>query len=312
MATISIVAPCYNEAAAVEPFVVEIDHFFRRELADHQLQIVLVDDGSTDGTLAAMLRVQERYPAITVVELSRNFGKEAALSAGLAAAVGDAVIPMDADLQDPPSLIPEMVALWRSGYDVVVARRTDRSSDSLAKRTSARMFYRLFNWLSTVKIPHDVGDFRLMDRAVVEVLGQLDEQQRMMKGIFAWAGFRTAEVTYARVPRTTGETKFSPKRLVRLAVDGLLSFSTAPLRLAVYLGVLAAAVSAVYAAWLVGRTVLYGVDVPGYASTMVVVLVLGSVQLLSVGLLGEYVGRMYHEVKRRPPYVVRKVYEGEG
>jgi glycosyltransferase involved in cell wall biosynthesis len=247
-----------------------------------------------------------------VIELSRNFGKEAALTAGIDAAKGDAVIPIDGDLQDPPDLIIAMVAAWRAGAEVVLARRADRSSDSFLKRFTARWFYRINNRLSSIQIPDGVGDFRLMDRVAVDALKQLTEQQRFMKGLFAWVGFRTVTLDYVRQPRQAGTSKFSGWKLWNFAIDGITSFSSAPLKLWSYVGGIGAVLTLGYAVFIVARTLIYGVDLPGYASLLVAILFFGSLQLISVGVLGEYIGRIYLETKRRPVYLVRRAYGPKG
>ena len=309
MKLISIVVPFYNEAAGVEAFFAELARVLGG-LEGHAFEMVCVDDGSTDGTLAHLLAQVERDPRVRVLELSRNFGKEAALTAGIDAARGEAVIAMDADLQDPPALIERLIAEWRAGADVVLARRTDRSSDSFLKRNTAQLFYRVHNRLSSVQIPDNVGDFRLMDRTAVDALKALPERQRFMKGLFAWIGFRTTIVDYARAPRARGATKFSGWRLWNFAVEGITSFSTVPLRIWTYIGALGAALTALYALFIILYTLILGADVPGYASLLVAVLFIGSLQLLSVGLLGEYIGRVYLETKQRPIYVVRREFGG--
>ena len=218
------------------------------------------------------------------------------------------MIPIDVDLQDPPSLIPRLVERWQEGYDVVLARRADRSSDSFAKRLSAALFYRLHNRLSGVRIPDNVGDFRLLDRRVVEALKMLPESQRFMKGIFAWVGFRSSVIEYQRDRRAIGSTRFSAWRLWNLALEGLTGFSTAPLRLWTYIGALGAFLSLAYAMAIIVIRIAGGADVPGYASLLVAVLFMGSIQLISIGILGEYLGRTFLEAKRRPCFIVRKVY----
>jgi len=248
---------------------------------------------------------------VRVIRLSRNFGHQPALTAGLEHARGDVVVMIDADLQDPPELITRLVAAWTGGADVVLARRTDRSSDSFLKRTTAELFYRIHNRLSSVKIPENVGDFRLLDRAAVDALKALPERQRFMKGLFAWIGFRTTTVDYARRGRATGTSKFSGWRLWNLALEGITSFSTVPLRIWTYIGALGALLTFLYALFIIARVLLLGVDVPGYASLLVAILFLGSLQLLSVGVLGEYIGRVYLETKQRPVYVVRREFGGE-
>jgi len=272
-------------------------------------EVVFVNDGSTDRTLERLLQAQDRNPAIRVVDLSRSFGKEAALTAGIDASRGDAVIPIDVDLQDPPEIIPEMVARWKEGYEVVVARRTDRSTDTWAKRVTARMFYRLHNRIAEESIPEDVGDFRLLARPVVRALQSLPERRRFMKGLFAWVGFRTVAVEYIREPRQIGKSKFNGWQLWNLALEAMTSFSTVPLRIWTYLGLIISAASLSYAAFILLRTLIHGVDVPGYASLLVSVLFLGGVQLIGMGALGEYVGRIYQEAKQRPVYIVRATHE---
>lgn len=302
---ISVVVPFHDEAAGIEAFYRELCFVLDR-LADHRFEVICVDDGSRDETLAKLLALIERDSRVRVLELSRNFGKEAALTAGIDASRGDAVIPMDADLQDPPELIARLIEAWLGGADVVLARRTDRSTDSFLKRKTAELFYRVHNRVSSVKIPENVGDFRLLDRVAVEAVKTLPERQRFMKGLFAWIGFKTVTVDYARSPRAAGSGKFSGWRLWNFALEGITSFSTVPLRVWTYIGGLGALMTFLYAVFIVLRTVIQGIEVPGYASLLVAVLFLGSLQLLSVGLLGEYIGRIYLETKQRPVYVVRR------
>jgi glycosyltransferase involved in cell wall biosynthesis len=266
-----------------------------------------VNDGSTDATLERLETLRPRNASLVVVDLSRNFGKEAALSAGLAAASGDAVIPMDADLQDPPELVVEMISIWEKGSEVVLARRSDRSADSWMKRMSARSFYKIHNALSDVRLPEDVGDFRLLDRAAVDAVNGLPENRRFMKGLFAWVGFRTTVVEYVRAPRASGSSRFNGWRLWNLAVEAITSFSLMPLRVWTFIGAGVALLSLFYATWIVVRTLVFGIDVPGYASLIVAILFLGGLQLIGIGIIGEYVGRGYLESKRRPAFVVRKV-----
>jgi glycosyltransferase involved in cell wall biosynthesis len=269
-------------------------------------EILFIDDGSRDATLAAIMAEHRADPRVRCISLSRNFGKEAALSAGLDHAAGQVVIPLDVDLQDPPEVIGTMLARWREGNDVVYGVRRNRASDSLPKRLTADLYYRAHNYLSADKIPEHAGDFRLLDRKVVDVIRRMPERNRFMKGLFAWAGFRQAAVEYDRVPRGVGETKFNYWKLWTLALDGITSGSTLPLRVWSYLGGLVAVGALVYAIYLVLRTVALGGDVPGYPSMMVAILFLGGVQLLSLGVLGEYVGRILVETKHRPIYVVRE------
>lgn len=302
---ITLVVPCHNEGASLEPLLTALTPVLDA-LPAYRFELLFVDDGSTDDTLAQLLALAARDDRARVVELSRNFGKEAALSAGLDAARGDAVIPLDADGQDPPELIGRMLELWRQGFEVVLARRVNRDADAWLKRRSAGLFYAVHNAISTLPIPDNVGDFRLMDRAVVEAVRRLPERQRFMKGLFTWVGFRQTTLDFVRPARTRGATKFSPLRLWNFALEGITSFSVVPLKVWTYVGLLGAVFTASYAAFILGRVLLFGIDVPGYASLLVSMLFIGSLQLISVGILGEYIGRIYMEAKQRPVYVVRR------
>jgi glycosyltransferase involved in cell wall biosynthesis len=306
---VSVVVPFFNEGSNVELFHQGLAPILAA-LPDVAFEIVCVDDGSSDDTLARLIALSAKDPRYRIIELSRNFGKEAALTAGIDHAKGDAVIPIDADLQDPPDLIAPMIAAWTNGAEVVLARRVDRSADPVLKQRSAAWFYRIYNRLSHLKLPENVGDFRLMDRVVVDALKTLTEQQRFMKGLFAWVGFRTVTLDYQRRPRASGTTKFSGWKLWNLAVEGFTSFSTLPLKVWTYIGLAGALVTAAYAVFIVLRTLVIGVDVPGYASLLVAILFIGSLQLVSIGVLGEYIGRIYMESKRRPTYIVRRRYGG--
>lgn len=304
---LSLVVPLHNEAAVIEVFFREV----RAVLAgipDTDYEIVCVNDGSTDTTLDDLLAVSRTDRRVRIVDLSRNFGKEAALTAGIDQAQGDAVIPFDADLQDPPEVIPLLVQRWLDGFDVVLARRTERATDSWAKRGAAALFYRVHNAISDTLIPDNAGDFRLMSRQVVDALKQLPENRRFMKGLFAWVGFRTTEVEYVRQPRAGGTSKFSGWRLWNFALEGLTSFGTLPLRIWTYVGGMTAGFALIYAAYLIVRTMVRGADVPGYASIITAVLFLGGMQLVGIGVVGEYIGRIYMESKRRPVYIVRRIY----
>ncbi|CAG9255593.1 CPS-53 (KpLE1) prophage; bactoprenol glucosyl transferase [Paraburkholderia unamae] len=308
---ISLVVPFYNESAVIDAFFREVPKVLASiDYSDYE--IVCVNDGSKDDTLAQLSAAARLNARIKVVDLSRNFGKEAAMTAGIDIATGDAVIPFDADLQDPPELIPDLVRKWRDGHDVVVARRIERSTDTFAKRQTATLFYRFHNIIADVKIPENAGDFRLMSRQAVEALKRLPENRRFMKGLFAWIGFQPAYVDYARRPRIAGKTKFSGWRLWNFALEGITSFSTLPLRIWTYIGTLSALTSMLYALYLVVRTIAHGRDVPGYASIITAVLFLGGVQLIGIGVIGEYVGRIYVESKRRPVYIVRSVFQASG
>jgi glycosyltransferase involved in cell wall biosynthesis len=304
---ISIIAPFYNEGEGIDYFYEALCPIFS-QVSELDFEVVCIDDGSRDDTLKKLISVAKKDSRFHVIELSRNFGKEAALTAGIDAATGDAVIPIDADLQDPPELMLEMIKEWSKGAEVVLARRADRSSDSFLKRKTAEIFYRFHNSLSTIQIPENVGDFRLMDRIAIDALKQLPEQHRFMKGLFAWVGFKTVTLDYVRNPRIAGTTKFSGWKLWNFALEGITSFSATPLKLWSYIGGVVALVTGFYAIFIISRTLINGVDVPGYASVLVAVLFLGSLQLISIGMLGEYIGRIYMETKKRPIYLIRKHY----
>ncbi|MFS2122449.1 glycosyltransferase family 2 protein [Pseudomonas sp. Pseusp97] len=307
---LSLVVPVYNEVETVSLFLERVESVFG-DPALVRVEYIFVNDGSTDATLEALLLLQRRTPRIKVIDLSRNFGKEAALSAGLRCATGQVVVPIDVDLQDPPELILQMIEKWREGYEVVLGRRIDRASDSWAKRASANWFYRIHNKIADPAIPENVGDFRLMDRQVVDALNELPESRRFMKGLFAWVGFRTICIDYSRPERIAGSSKFNGWRLWNFALEGITSFSTDPLKIWTYLGIAVSLGSFLFATLIVLKVVFFGVDVPGYASLMVAVTFLGGLQLIGIGVLGEYLGRTYLESKRRPVYLVRRIYENK-
>jgi len=303
---ISVVVPVKNEEAAIFRFVERVSAVLDGIATNESWEILFIDDGSTDQTLAAIVAARMREPRVRALSLSRNFGKEAALSAGLDHARGRAVIPMDVDMQDPPEVLPEMVAKWLDGYEMVFGVRRCRATDSFAKRLTAGLYYRAHNMVSQDKIPENAGDFRLLDRKVVEVIRALPERNRFMKGLFAWAGFKQAAVEYDRVEREHGRSKFNYWKLWTLALDGITSASTVPLRIWSYVGAVVAMFALGYAGFIAVRTLAFGIKLPGYASIMVSVLFLGGVQLISLGVLGEYVGRILTEAKQRPLYVVRE------
>lgn len=303
---LSIVAPCYNEQEVLDLFFDRIDAELGKLGVDYE--VVCVNDGSRDHTLAVLLRRHQRDPRIKVINLARNFGKETALSAGLDAVTGDMVVPIDVDLQDPPELIGQFIAAWENGADVAYGVRVDRSADSFLKRLTAQGFYRAFNQMSDVDLPYNAGDYRLMDRRVVEVLRQLPERNRFMKGLFAWVGFRQEAVPYARPERAAGTSSWRYWKLWNFALDGITSFSTAPIRVWSYVGLIAGVLAVGVAGLIVVRTLLFGRDVPGYPSLMVVILMSFGLQMLAIGSLGEYVARIYQEVKGRPLYVVMDRY----
>jgi glycosyltransferase involved in cell wall biosynthesis len=302
---LSVVVPVKNEEDAIFPFVERVGGILETIACEQGWEILFVDDGSNDSTLAAIVAANQRDPRVRALSFSRNFGKEAALTAGLDHARGNAVIPMDADMQDPPEVLPEMVAKWRDGFDMVFGVRRCRNSDPLPKRLTANLYYRAHNWVSQQKIPENAGDFRLMDRKVVDVIRALPERNRFMKGLFAWAGFKQAAVEFDRAEREQGTTKFNYWKLWTLALDGITSASTVPLRIWSYVGALVALFALGYAGFIAIDTMVFGNRVPGYASIMTSVLFLGGIQLISLGVLGEYVGRILTETKQRPLYVVR-------
>lgn len=306
---ISIICPMKNEAANLTAFLDRLIPVLQSVAVSYE--IICINDGSDDDTLSKLLKLQVTYPQLRIVDFSRNFGKEAALTCGLDLARGDIVIPMDADLQHPPETISEMVLLWREGYEVVLAKRQHRSNESWLRRKTANSFYRLHNQISEIHIPADVGDFRLMDRKVVEALKRLPERRRFMKGLFAWAGFRQTTISFACEDRHAGRSNFTGWRLWNFALEGITSFSTLPLRIWIYIGAVISLSAFTYAVYLVVRTLIYGPDVPGYASLITALLFLGGVQLTGLGVLGEYIGRIYGEVKQRPVYIIRDLHEAE-
>lgn len=305
--TLSVIAPIFNEAESIGPFLERLLPVL--DGLKQSYEILFVNDGSTDDSLARLMEHQKRLPGLRVLDLSRNFGKEAALTAGLDHARGQAVIPIDCDLQDPPELIPELVRHWREGAEIVRAQRDERPGDGWTKRLSAAMFYRLHNKVAETPIPPNAGDFCLLDRRVVEALGGIHERKRFMKGLFAWVGFRQATVGYTRDARAQGTSKWRYWKLWNFALDGITGFSTVPLRLWTYVGAAIAAAAFVYAVLIVLRVVAWGVDVPGYASLLTAVLFMGGIQLVTLGVIGEYVGRIYIEAKGRPLYLVRQCHE---
>jgi glycosyltransferase involved in cell wall biosynthesis len=305
--TLSVISPFYNEELGVEAFFARLSTVHSQVADQYDLEVIAINDGSKDNTLNELIKAQPRYPFLTIVDLSRNFGKEAALSAGLDYATGDIVIPIDSDLQHPPELILEMLTQWEAGFEVVLAKRVDRDTDRAIQKFSANSFYKLHNYISDIDIPADVGDYRLMDRKVVDALKALPENRRFMKGLFAWVGFKTTTVEYKVEPRLSGVTSFNTWKLWNFALEGITSFSSAPLRVWSYLGGAISLLSFVYALYLILKTVVLGIDTPGYASLMVAILFVGGIQLIGIGVLGEYMGRIFVETKRRPVYIVREV-----
>ncbi len=301
---LSVVVPAYNEEDVLPDFQRRLVAVL--DLLPLDCEIVYVNDGSRDRTLAVLERMRMTDSRVALVDLSRNFGKEAALTAGLDHARGDAVVVIDADLQDPPELIPELVRHWQEGHDVVYAQRSARDGESLAKRITAHVFYRVIERISEVRIPRDTGDFRLLSRRAVDALLQLRERHRFMKGLFAWIGYPQKAVPYRRDPRHAGQTKWNYWRLWNFALEGITSFTTAPLKLATYVGILTATLAFLFGGYIVGATLLLGNPVAGYPSLMAVILFLGGVQLTALGIIGEYLGRLSDEAKGRPLYLVNE------
>lgn len=299
---ISIVVPVMNEEDAIIPFIKKV----KEELCNlvYDMEILFIDDGSTDKTVEIILNEIKKDNKICFLKLSRNFGKEAAMTAGIDYATGDAIIPMDVDLQDPPALIHKFIEKWEGGFDTVYGVRRSRNEDTRSKKTTAGMFYRIFNRISDTPIPHNAGDFRLLDRRVVDILKMLPERNRFMKGLFAWPGFSSIGVEYDRPARLHGKTKFNVWKLWNFAVDGITSFSMWPLRIWSYIGGVIAIFSLLFMIFIILRTLVFGVNWPGYASIMSAILFFGAIQLISIGILGEYIGRLYIESKRRPIYLI--------
>ncbi|MDY4445892.1 glycosyltransferase family 2 protein [Campylobacter sp.] len=311
---LSIIVPCYNESEVVE-------NFFSAMVGNNGIlnnlglncELVFINDGSKDNTLELLKAQKEIYSNksnldIKIVNLSRNFGKEAAMSAGFSVASGEAIVPMDADLQHPASLIPKFVELWRQGYDVVLAKRANRQDESALKRFCSLIFYKLNNKISEIEIPQNVGDFRLFTKKVLNAINSLPENQRFMKGIFAWVGFRSITIEYEEQERIAGSSKFNGWKLWNFALQGITGFGTLPLRIWTYIGFIVSFFAFIYASFLILRTFIMGIDLPGYASLVVIILFLGGLQLIGVGILGEYVGRIYMESKRRPPFIIDEIY----
>ncbi len=307
---LSVVVPCFNEADGLPHFHARLVGIMR--VIGEPWEVVYVNDGSRDATLGVLLAMHRSADNIAVVNLSRNFGKEIALTAGLDHARGDAVIVIDADLQDPPEVIPELVAGWHEGFDTVYAKRRDRIGETWLKKATAKLFYRLMQRLGGAPMPQDVGDFRLISRRALDALLQLRERHRFMKGLFAWIGFSSKAVIYDRAPRHLGSTSWSYWRLWNFALEGITSHTLLPLRLASYLGLVVAALAIVYIVEIVIRTLLFGNPVAGYPSLMAAVLFFGGVQLLTLGTIGEYLGRIFNETKYRPLYFTERVLSPTG
>lgn len=303
---LSVVIPVFNEAS-----IIPIFHQALRQICQtlpFELQVIYVNDGSRDETFSVLRDLKKQDSAIAVLDLSRNFGKEIALQAGLDYAQGDAVVVMDVDLQDPPELIPEFIKYWQQGYDIVYATRRTRAGESWVKRSTAYLFYRLIEKMSSIPIPRDTGDFRLLSRRAVEALKLLREKHRFMKGLFSWIGFTQIGIPFERPPRLKGQTKWNYSKLLNLAMEGITSFTIVPLKLATWIGFSTALFAFIYALVIVYKTLIFGEPIRGYPSLMVVILFLGGVQLITLGIIGEYLGRMFDETKQRPLYLVKEFY----
>ena len=299
---LSVVVPVYNELEVLPEFHARITRVL--DGLTMASEIIYVNDGSQDDSLGLLNKFREQDLCVAIVDLSRNFGKEIAMTAGLHKAEGDAVVVIDADLQDPPELIPQLIDEWQKGYDVIYAKRVRREGESTFKKLTAHLFYRLMRSIGQIKIPEDTGDYRLLSRRAVDALNTLGERHRFMKGLFTWIGYRQKAVMYERDPRYAGESKWNYWHLWNFAIEGITSYSSAPLKLASYLGLLTALGAFSYGIFIVIRTLLYGDPVHGYPSMIVIILFLGGVQLMSIGVLGEYVGRIFSETKRRPLYFI--------
>lgn len=302
MKKLSVIVPIYNEEEVLDEFYSRLVSVF--EIIDLSSEVWFINDGSQDATLEKLKQYSHNDHRVGFINLSRNFGKEAALSAGLNHAEGDAVVIIDADLQDPPELILEMVRLWKEGFDVVYAQRTERLGESFMKRATSYLFYRIMEGVGRFSIPRDTGDFRLLSRRAVQTLRSLPEQNRFMKGLFAWIGYQQVALRYSRDPRFAGDSKFNYWKLWNFALDGITSFTTVPLKLATYIGIIIAFLAFAYGTFIIIRTLIFGDPVAGFPTLISVMVFIGGIQLLFLGILGEYIGRMFDETKHRPLYVI--------
>jgi len=304
---LSIIIPFYNEQEVITECQARLSSAV--QTINMNVEMIYINDGSKDNTLSILTKLLETDSRIKIIDLSRNFGKEIAMTAGIDAAKGDAVIVIDADLQDPPELMPKMVEKWREGFDVVYAKRVERKGESFMKKLTARLFYKLINKISDTEIPENVGDFRLMSRQAVNALNEVRERKRFMKGLFAWIGFPQTAIEYSRDPRFAGETNWNYGKLIKFAVEGISSFTQEPLRLATYAGFLTALGAFIFGLYFIAKTLIFGEAVQGFTTLITVILFFSGVQLLSIGILGEYIGHMFIESKQRPLYFVKKTYE---
>ncbi len=300
---VTILVPAYNEQEVIELLYERLEKIMSAQV-NYDFEVLFVNDGSKDDTLKLVQNLRKKDSRICYLNLSRNFGKETAMIAGLDYAKGDCVIIIDADLQDPPELIPEMLKLWEEGYDDVYAKRKSRKGETFMKKFTSKMYYRTLQSVTNIEIQKDTGDFRLLDRRCVEALKSIRESQRYTKGLFSFIGYNKKEILYDRDPRAAGQTKWNYGKLINLSIDGLTSFTTAPLRWAAIMGILVSLAGFIYMLAIIIKTLCYGVDVPGYSSTMVVILFLGGIQLIFLGVIGEYLGRTFNETKYRPLYFI--------
>lgn len=301
--TISVVVPAYNEEEVLPEFHKRISKVLESMSVD--AEIIYVNDGSNDNTLIILQELRKEDPRVAIIDLSRNYGKEIALTAGLDHTESDAVIVIDADLQDPPELIPDLVKYWMEGYDVVYAKRIGRGGDTIIKKLTAYFFYRFMQNIGSVRIPGDTGDFRLLSCRAVNSLKQLRERHRFMKGLFTWIGYSQKAVLYHRDPRYAGNTKWNYWKLWNFALEGITSFTITPLKISTYLGLMTALCSLFYGIFVFIRTIIYGNPVPGYPSLLIIILFLGGIQLITLGIIGEYLGRIFNESKQRPLYFLK-------
>ena len=302
---ISIIVSMYNEEDSLDFFFKEIQKTLNK-ISGYRYEIICIDDGSTDKTYSKLCAYAKKDEKIKVLKFSRNFGKEYGMMAGLRYCQGRAAIPIDVDLQDPPELIAEFVKKWEEGYDMVYGIRNDRQSDTFLKRITAKLFYKIYNLMTRSPIPYNAGDYRLIDRKVINAILSLKERNIFMKGVFGWSGFKSTGIKYKRLKRCAGESKWNYWKLWNFALDGITASTTFPLRIWSYLGTLLSMTGMIYALYVIVRTMVNGVDVPGYASLLVFILVLGGIQMIILGILGEYIGRIFIEVKNRPLYIVEE------
>ena len=300
---LSIIVPMYNEQEVLEHFFTHIEKVMK-QVPQYLYEIICVNDGSKDETLTLLKKYAQKDKRIKIIGFSRNFHKEPALFAGIENCTGRAAVLIDADLQDPPELILQFLQKWEEGYQVVYGKREDRKTDSFIKRGTSAAFYKVYNWMADYPIPYNAGDFRLIDRKVIDAIKKITEKQLFMKGILNWVGFKSIGIPYTRPARVAGKTKWNYWKLWNFALDGITSSTTLPLRIWTYVGSLMAFVSLLYGLYIALRTLIYGIDVPGYASLLVCILFLGGVQFLVLGILGEYIARIQIEVKNRPPYLI--------